>query len=93
MGDTTEVKKQNTKHESGIHVFDRSENFLDVKIKNMDDSEQQRHDKWSRCCKNKESKKRRSQTLEEMEKSLLIWINKKELIGDGISESFCGKAR
>ncbi|XP_076346323.1 uncharacterized protein LOC143244827 [Tachypleus tridentatus] len=38
--------------------------------------------------------KRRSQTMEEVEKLLLIWLNEKHLIGDSISETIiCDKAK
>ncbi|KAL4660507.1 tigger transposable element-derived protein 1-like, partial [Arapaima gigas] len=38
--------------------------------------------------------KQRSQTLEEVEKLLVIWVNKKQLAGDSVSEAvICEKAK
>lgn len=38
--------------------------------------------------------KRRSQTMEDVEKLLLVWLNEKQLTGDGVSDAIiCEKAR
>jgi hypothetical protein len=89
---TIEVKKEITaKHENGVRVSDLAAQFGMAK---------------STILKNKETIKganvargvtvlikQRSQTVEEMGKLLLIWINEKMLAGDSISEGImCEKA-
>ena len=93
---TIEVKKEIIrKHENGVRVTDLASRFDLAK---------------SSICtilKNKEAikdanvakgvtviTKQRSQTLEEVEKLLLLWINEKQLAGDSVSEAIiCEKAR
>ncbi|XP_053247701.1 tigger transposable element-derived protein 1-like [Podarcis raffonei] len=91
---TVEVKKQIiSKHESGVRVSDLAMQFGMAKsticsmLKNKDAI------KGASVAKGVKTLKQRTQTMEEMEKLLLIWITEKQLAGDRITESIiCEKA-
>ncbi|XP_034979547.1 tigger transposable element-derived protein 1 [Zootoca vivipara] len=91
---TVEVKKQIiSKHESGVRVSELSTQFGMAKsticsiLKNKDAI------KGASVAKGVKTLKQRTQTMEEMEKLLFIWITEKQLAGDRISESIiCEKA-
>ncbi|XP_033009888.1 tigger transposable element-derived protein 1-like [Lacerta agilis] len=91
---TVEVKKQIiSKHESGVRIselatqFGMAKSTICTMIKNKDAI------KGASVAKGVKTLKQRTQTMEEMEKLLLIWITERQLAGDRISESIiCEKA-
>ncbi|CAI5779200.1 transposable element-derived 1-like [Podarcis lilfordi] len=92
---TIEVKKQIiSKHESGVRVSDLATQFGMAKSTICTILKNKEAIKGANVAKGvKTLTRQRTQTIEEVEKLLLIWIKEKQLAGDSISESMiCEKA-
>nr|XP_034981426.1 glutamate-rich protein 5 isoform X1 [Zootoca vivipara]XP_034981427.1 glutamate-rich protein 5 isoform X1 [Zootoca vivipara] len=92
---TIEVKKQIiSKHESGVRVSDLATQFGMAKSTICTILKNKEAIKGANVAKGvKTLTRQRTQTIEEVEKLLLIWIKEKQLAGDSISESIiCEKA-
>ncbi|XP_034954627.2 tigger transposable element-derived protein 1-like [Zootoca vivipara] len=92
---TIEVKKEIiSKHESGVRVCDLAKQFGVAKSTVSSILKNKEAIKGANVARGvKTLTRQRTQTIEEVEKLLFIWINEKQLAGDRISESIiCKKA-